>query len=380
TSTKVKTVNEDVRLQALVDRKKVIVNEASIRRDLRLDDAEGTACLLNAVIFEELARIGAKTTVWNEFGSTMASTIICLANNQKFNFSKYIFKSMIKKLEVRVKFLMYLRFVQVFLNNQLGDMSHYKGIFINPSLTKNVFANMKRVGTGFSGAITPSFETMMVQAPKEVEESQEAREKKKLRTSGLKRLYKVGLSARIFSSDEEGLGDQEDASKQGRIAKIDTDEDISLINETIQDQGRMNEEDLFRVNDLDGDEVIVDVTTRENVEQDTIVAEKEVSTTDDEVVTTIEDLEGTTTATTLQISNDDVTLAQTLIEIKAAKPKARGAKDKGKGIIVKPEKPLKKKDQIALDEEVARNLEAQMKAEMEKEERIAREKDVLTYK
>nr|GEW43386.1 hypothetical protein [Tanacetum cinerariifolium] len=43
--------------------------------------------------------------------------------------------------------------------------------------------------------------------------------------------------------------------------------------------------------------------------------------------------------------------------------------------MVKPGKPLKKKDQIAFDEEVARKLEAQMKAEMEEEERIAREKD-----
>nr|GFB47149.1 hypothetical protein [Tanacetum cinerariifolium] len=43
TSAKVKTVNNDVRLQALVDEKKVVINEASIRRDLRLDDAEGTA-------------------------------------------------------------------------------------------------------------------------------------------------------------------------------------------------------------------------------------------------------------------------------------------------------------------------------------------------
>nr|GEY15595.1 putative ribonuclease H-like domain-containing protein [Tanacetum cinerariifolium] len=58
TSAKVKPVNEDVRLQALVDEKKVIVNEASIRHDLRLDDAEGTAYLPNAAIFEELARIG----------------------------------------------------------------------------------------------------------------------------------------------------------------------------------------------------------------------------------------------------------------------------------------------------------------------------------
>nr|GEV97595.1 hypothetical protein [Tanacetum cinerariifolium] len=59
--------------------------------------------------------------------------------------------------------------------------------------------------------------------------------KKKKRTHGLKRLYKIGLSARIVSFDEEGLGDQEDVSKQGRIAEIDADEDLSLINETIQD-------------------------------------------------------------------------------------------------------------------------------------------------
>nr|GFD60870.1 hypothetical protein [Tanacetum cinerariifolium] len=51
------------------------------------------------------------------------------------------------------------------------------------------------------------------------------------------------------------------------------------------------------------------------------------------------------------------------------------AKDKDKGIMVEPEKPLKKKYQIALNEEVARKLEAQMKAEMEEEEKIAREKD-----
>nr|GEW62748.1 retrovirus-related Pol polyprotein from transposon TNT 1-94 [Tanacetum cinerariifolium] len=53
----VKTVNDDVQRQALVDGKKVVVNKASIRRDLRLDDAEGTACLPTAAIFEELTRI-----------------------------------------------------------------------------------------------------------------------------------------------------------------------------------------------------------------------------------------------------------------------------------------------------------------------------------
>ncbi|GJY65936.1 hypothetical protein Tco_0468174 [Tanacetum coccineum] len=51
----------------------------------------------------------AKTTAWNEFNSTMASAIICLATNQNFNFSKYIFDNMVKNLEGEVKFLMYPR-------------------------------------------------------------------------------------------------------------------------------------------------------------------------------------------------------------------------------------------------------------------------------
>nr|GEU65133.1 uncharacterized mitochondrial protein AtMg00810-like [Tanacetum cinerariifolium] len=98
-----------------------------------------------------------------------------------------------------------------------------------------------------------------------------------------------------------GLDDQEDASKQGRIVKIDADKDLSLINETIQDQGRMNKEDLFEVHDLDGDDVTVDVTTGKNEEQDATVAEKEVSTADlvttgCKVVTTAEDVEVTTAA------------------------------------------------------------------------------------
>nr|GEU48078.1 hypothetical protein [Tanacetum cinerariifolium] len=123
-------------IQALVDERKFVVNEASIRRDLRLDDAKGTTCLPNAAIFEDLARIGAKSTAWDEFSSTMASAIICLANNKKFNFSMYILENMVKKLEAGVKFLMFPRFFQVFINNQLGDMSHHKEIFINSSLAK----------------------------------------------------------------------------------------------------------------------------------------------------------------------------------------------------------------------------------------------------
>ncbi|GKA79531.1 putative ribonuclease H-like domain-containing protein [Tanacetum coccineum] len=143
---KVQMVNGVRQLQALVDKKRVIITESSIRCDLHLEDVGGTDCLPTTTIFEELARMGAKSTAWNEFSSTMASLIICLATNQKFNLSKYIFDAI------------------------LGDMSHHKKIFVNPTHTKKVFANMKRTGKDFSGRITPLFNTMMVQASEEVGE------------------------------------------------------------------------------------------------------------------------------------------------------------------------------------------------------------------
>ncbi|GKA74348.1 putative reverse transcriptase domain-containing protein [Tanacetum coccineum] len=122
-----------------------------------------------------------------------------------------------------------------------------------------------------------------------------------------------------------------------------------------------------------------------------------------------------TTASATTTTVDELTLAQTLIEIKAAKPKAvttaatttttavtrpkaRGvvvqepsefttttspsqpsqlpqAKDKGKAKMVEPEKPLKKKDQIMFDKEVAQKLQAQLDAELEEEEKLARQRE-----
>ncbi|GJZ45796.1 hypothetical protein Tco_0593392 [Tanacetum coccineum] len=157
-------------IQALVDKKKEIITEKSVRSDLMLEDAEGTECLPNDVIFKQLTLMGAKTTTLNEFSSTMTSAIICLAINKKINFSKYIFDNMMKNLEGGVKFLMYPRFVQVFLDKQVKGMSKHKGIYVTPSHTKKIFANMKREGKGFSGKITPLFQTMMVQAPEDMGE------------------------------------------------------------------------------------------------------------------------------------------------------------------------------------------------------------------
>ncbi|GJW60355.1 putative ribonuclease H-like domain-containing protein [Tanacetum coccineum] len=53
-----KTVNGKVQLQALVNGKKIVVTEASVRRDLQLEDADGVNCLPNAIIFEQLTLMG----------------------------------------------------------------------------------------------------------------------------------------------------------------------------------------------------------------------------------------------------------------------------------------------------------------------------------
>nr|GEW64443.1 putative ribonuclease H-like domain-containing protein [Tanacetum cinerariifolium] len=168
TTTKVKNINGKSQIHAKVDGKKVVISEASIRRDLRFGDEEGIDCLPNKVIFEQLTLIDAKTTAWNEFSSTIASAVICLATYQKFNFLKYIFDSMVKNLDNATKFLMFSRFVQVFLNTQLKEMANYTRIYVSPSHTKNIFGNMNKVGKGFSGRDTPLYPTMMVQAQKEL--------------------------------------------------------------------------------------------------------------------------------------------------------------------------------------------------------------------
>ncbi|GJX49028.1 hypothetical protein Tco_0275873 [Tanacetum coccineum] len=197
-----KTINGEVQLHALVDGNKIVIAKSTVRRDLQLEDEEGVECLSNSAIFEQLTLMGyekisqkltfyksffslqwkflihtilqclsAKTTAWNEFSSTMASAIICLATNQKFNFSKFIFEGMIRNLDnVSRKFLMYPRFVQVFLNQQLDGLPTHKRIYNEPSHTKKIFTNIRRVGKGFSGRVTPLFPTMVVQNQSELGE------------------------------------------------------------------------------------------------------------------------------------------------------------------------------------------------------------------
>nr|GEX83459.1 hypothetical protein [Tanacetum cinerariifolium] len=191
-------------------------------------------------------------------------------------------------------------------------------------------------------------------------------EKRRSRTHGLKRLYKVELSARVESSADEAYLDEEDASKQERISDIDANQDIFLVNVH-------RDEDIFGVNDQDD-------TSMFNADKDQ-QREVVVEEVDDVSIAT-----SVTVAATTTLSFDDLTLAQALAEINTSKPKAKGiimqelseapttttipipskVQDKGKGIMVEEPLKMKKKDQISFDEEVSRKLQE----EIYKQERL----------
>ncbi|GJX77858.1 hypothetical protein Tco_0324669 [Tanacetum coccineum] len=351
---KVKTVNGEVQLQALVDKKKVIITESIIRRDLQLEDAEGTECLHATTIFEELTRMGyekltqkltfykaffspqwkflihtilqylsAKTTAWNEFSSTMASAIICLATNQKFNFSKYIFDSMVKNVDSMVKFLMYPSGPTEHMADETENVESVPTHSNDPLLDSLKLNELIKLCTNLQKKVLDLETTNTIQAL-EIDSLKrrvkKLEKKQRLRTHKLRRLYKVGLSAKVISSDDEAsLGDQEDASKQGRkILDIYADEDITLDSTHVD-----IDPDMFRVHDLHGDEVFVEIK---------------------ELVVNV----ATTTTTTAE---------------QPSQVKGQGSKDKGKEKMIEPKKPLKKKDQVLFDEQESIRLQAQFDEE-----------------
>ncbi|GJV39385.1 hypothetical protein Tco_1417825 [Tanacetum coccineum] len=187
----VKTVdNGEQEITATVDGKEFTVTEASVRRHLQLADVEGISVLPTTEIFDQLSLMGyvltddkltfqkgkfspqwrflihtilhclsPKKTAWEQFSSNIATAIICLATNRTFNFSKLIFDGMVKNLDSKYKFLMYPRFIQIFLNKNKRFLNPHNRKYIAPTLTTKLFSNMKR---GFSEEHTPLFQSMLV--------------------------------------------------------------------------------------------------------------------------------------------------------------------------------------------------------------------------
>ncbi|GKA43256.1 hypothetical protein Tco_0735980 [Tanacetum coccineum] len=316
---KAKTINGEVQLQALVDGKKIIITESIVRRDLQLEDAEGIDYLPNATIFEQLTLMRPKrkdTEIPQSSGPT--DNVADEAVNKKMGTSS---GGGPKRQETMGDTIAQTRL-------KLDELMEFC-----TKLQQRVL-DLENTKTAQAQEIT----SLKLRVKK-------LEKKGGSRTHKLKRLY-----------------------KGRKIDDIDKDAEITLIDKT---QGRYGDDLMFDTGVLNDEKVFAG---QDMDEKEINVAEKEVSTADlvttaGEVVTTVSPIE-TTTA-------DDLTLAQTLIEIRSEKYKVKGvvigeqsesttrirpqqlpSKDKGKGIMEEPEKPTKKKDQIRHDEEVSQRNSA----------------------
>nr|GEW90766.1 uncharacterized mitochondrial protein AtMg00810-like [Tanacetum cinerariifolium] len=363
----IKQSNDVTMLQALVDKKKVVVTETAIRDVLHLDDAEGVDCLPNEEIFTELARMG------YEKPST------------KLTFYKAFFSSQWK-------------FIHLIIQNQLGNLSTHTTKYISPALTQKVFANMRRVGKGCSGVNTPLFEGMLVaKDPKEQAQPQGVDFPMSLLQEALDTC--VALTRRVKHLEHDKSSDDtimDDVSNHGRIIdELDKDEGAVLMNEkeetkevkdiTSDAQVEERQAEIYQIDmdhaakvlSMQEDEpeiqgLVKVVTTAKLITEfvaavsETVNAAHIVPTVTTAVVPTI-----TTAPVKVVVPSTrrrrGVVLRDLEEESSAKTPIETKSKDKGKGIMVEEPKPLKKKQQVELDEAYARKPHKELNQDIDLE-------------
>ncbi|GJR88077.1 hypothetical protein Tco_0212088 [Tanacetum coccineum] len=82
---------------------------------------------------------------------------------------------MVKNLDSPHKFLLYPRFIQLLLNKQQRLLLPHTRTYPTPTLTSKLFSNMRRASKGYSGVVTPLFESMLVQAHDEEQQQSPSR-------------------------------------------------------------------------------------------------------------------------------------------------------------------------------------------------------------
>nr|GEW23040.1 ribonuclease H-like domain-containing protein [Tanacetum cinerariifolium] len=199
------------------------------------------------------------------------------------------------------------------------DVNAVEEVVVDEALYEKMYDSVEMVTTTATGLDAKqdrgiiskpnSWQHLMNQVPLGlVQRVKRLERKKKSRSHGLKRFYKVKLSARLESSTkEESLGEEE-SSKQGRIEDIYADDNITLV----------NDQEMFDVDrDLQGEEVVA--------RQEKEVLLKEIQDVLNVVEKVIEDIstagfeEKVSTAapiTTVDVTPDELTMAQALIELK----------------------------------------------------------------
>ncbi|GJV78985.1 putative ribonuclease H-like domain-containing protein [Tanacetum coccineum] len=370
---KVKTVNGEQQLQALVDEKKIVVTKGSIKRDLQLDDEEGTDCLPNATIFEELTRIGQGKDFFGRETPIFPSMVVQAQEEMGEGSAMPTDPLNPNCLQAVGKFLMYPMFIQVFLEKQLEEVPTHNRIYNAPSHTKKIFGNIKRVGKDFSGRVTPLFPTMMIQNQADMGEADDAINEEMddslvrvaTTSSSLEREVDSGnitktrskathnevgslgttsggdprrqdtikdtIAQTRFKNVSKTSNDSllEDSSKQRRkMANIDVDEGITLVDDTQErygddmfDEGILNDEEVFEGQDVDEIRNVAEkeVSTTNPVTTAALAELKSAKPKTDKVVK--QELEQGTTIITLPTIT---TTSATTIIAASKRPKAKG--------------------------------------------------------
>nr|GEX14005.1 hypothetical protein [Tanacetum cinerariifolium] len=352
-SVSIKKSNDVMKLQALIDRKKRFFAELP-----RMGyEKPSTKFIFYKVFFSAKWKflihtivqcMRTRRTAWNEFSSSMASAVICLATGRKFNFSKYIFDSMVGNMDSPSKFLMYSRFLQVMINAQVDDLFYNNTKYTSPALTQKVFANMRKIGKGFLGVEIPLFDNMFVQQVQVDAEVEEDEDNEALEIIKLKqRVRKLENKRRTKHSGLNRL-------RKGKIAELDADEDVTLVDVDAKVEmhdnipGRM---DTDEAEPAKVEEVLKVVTTAKFM--------TEVVTIDAPITTAAQVPKASAPRRRRGFVIQDpketaVTSVIMHLEVQS--------KDKGKEILIEEPKPLKGQAQIDVDEAFARQMEAELNA------------------
>nr|GEW20266.1 hypothetical protein [Tanacetum cinerariifolium] len=203
---KAKTINGEAQIHAIVDGKKIIVTESSVRRDLQLADEEYEA--VHKELGDKLVR-----------AATIASSLEAEQDNGAGPRCQKAIRDTIAQT----------RFENV--SKQSNDLLVARGNTLQSDEDRMKLNELMELCTDLQTRVL-DLEKRKITQDNEIaslkRRVKKLKKRNRSRTHKLKRLYKVVLTARVESYDnKERLG--EDASKQRRrIDAIDTNKDITL--------------------------------------------------------------------------------------------------------------------------------------------------------
>nr|GEU67141.1 hypothetical protein [Tanacetum cinerariifolium] len=324
-----KNINGEAQIHAKVTGKKVIISKGTVRRDLKFEDKGGVDCLSYKVIFEQLPFMG---------DTPLFPIMLVPAQEEELGKANVAHEALNKEN----------------VPAQSNDPPISKVNTLRSEKDNLKLNELMEVCTKLSDRVLNMEITKTAQA-KEISSLKKRvkrlKKKRRSRTHGLKRLYKIGLSARVESYAKEQSFYEKDASKQGRnIADIDADAEINLVDETAEDQGSAD--------------VILDELTIAQALVEIKKSKPKGATTTTTTVTIPTPNSSRPKARGVVMQEPSETLTTTTI------PRSSKVQDKRKGIMVEELLKMKKKDQISFDEKEARRLQD----EIDEQDRLAEEK------